>query len=187
MLQQVFDAAEDVGLPVTFTLPTGNSRRSALARRDHDGREVQFGRHPDGDYHSANVPPPIGLVIGLELTGNPFVFYPSYQEIADLPLAERVAEMRKPEVRARILADKPAGGGHPLLYLAQAWDWIFPLDDNADYEPDRVDFHRWRGRMRAVSARWKRHTIGSSTTTATPCCSSRWPISRTTRWTPSAS
>ena len=53
-------------------------------------------------------PRPIGLVIGLELSGNPFVLYPSYQEIAHLPLAERVAEMRKPEVRERILADKPA-------------------------------------------------------------------------------
>ena len=51
-------------------------------------------------------PRPIGLVIGLELTGNPFVLYPSYREIAHLPLAERVAEMRKPEVRERILADK---------------------------------------------------------------------------------
>jgi len=81
-------------------------------------------------------PRPIGLVIGLELTGNPFVFYPRYREIADLPLAERLAEMRKPEVRARILADKPAGDGHPLLYLAQAWNWIFPLTDEPDYEPD---------------------------------------------------
>jgi N-acyl-D-aspartate/D-glutamate deacylase len=75
------------------------------------------------------------LVIGLELTGNPFVFYPSYRAIADLPLAERVAEMRKPDVRARILADKPAGDGHPLLYLAQAWKWIFPLNESPDYEP----------------------------------------------------
>ncbi|ETZ96384.1 amidohydrolase family domain protein [Mycobacterium kansasii 662] len=26
--------------------------------------------------------------------------------------------------------------GHPILYVAQAWDWIFPLGDNPDYEPD---------------------------------------------------
>jgi N-acyl-D-amino-acid deacylase len=80
-------------------------------------------------------PRPIGLVIGLELTGNPFVLYPSYQAIANLPLAERVAEMRKPEVRRRILADKPRSDGHPLLYLAQSWDWIFPLGETPDYEP----------------------------------------------------
>ena len=96
-------------------------------------------------------PRPIGLVIGLELTGNPFVFYPSYREIADLPLAERVAEMRKPEVRARILADKPAGDGHPLLFLAQAWEWIFPLTDDPIYEPDPSTSIAARARARGVS------------------------------------
>lgn len=45
--------------------------------------------------------------------------------------------MRKPEVRERILADKPGGApANPLVYLAQAWDWIFPLGDDANYEPD---------------------------------------------------
>ena len=63
-----------------------------------------------GDITAQVYPRPIGLVIGLELTANPFVLYPSYQEIADLPLAQRVAEMRKPEVRARILADTPGEG-----------------------------------------------------------------------------
>ncbi len=58
-----------------------------------------------GDITAQVFPRPIGLMIGLELTANPFVLYPSYQEIAHLPLAERVAEMRKPEVRERILAD----------------------------------------------------------------------------------
>jgi N-acyl-D-aspartate/D-glutamate deacylase len=96
-------------------------------------------------------PRPIGLVIGLELTGNPFVFYPSYREIADLPLAERVAEMRKPEVRARILADKPAGDGHPLLYLAQAWEWIFPLTDDPVYEPDASTSIAARARASGVT------------------------------------
>ena len=108
---------------------------------------------PDGDITAQMFPRPIGLVIGLELTGNPFVFYPSYREIADLPLAERVAEMRKPEVRARILADKPAGDGHPLLYLAQAWNWIFPLATTPDYEPDRVDVASRPVRRPAASPR----------------------------------
>ena len=90
-------------------------------------------------------------MIGLELTGNPFVLYPSYREIADLPLAERVAEMRKPEVRARILADKPAGDGHPLMFVAQAWNWIFPLTANPDYEPDPSTTIAARAKARGVS------------------------------------
>jgi N-acyl-D-aspartate/D-glutamate deacylase len=90
------------------------------------------------------------LVIGLQLTANPFVLYPSYRAIADLPLAERVAEMRKPEVRARILADKP-DAGHPILYVTQAWDWIYPLDDNPNYEPDPSDSIGARARARGVN------------------------------------
>ncbi len=74
-------------------------------------------------------PPGPSLVLGLELSGNPFVTYPSYREIAALPLAEHVAEMRKPEVRQRILADKPESDGHPLMFAAQAWNYMFPLGD----------------------------------------------------------
>ena len=134
VLQQVFEVAQDVGLPVTFTLATGNSGDPIWP--DAITMIEKFNA-AGGDITAQMFPRPIGLVIGLELTGNPFVLYPSYQEIAHLPLAERVAEMRKPEVRARILADRPAANGHPLLYLAQAWEWIFPLDEHPDYEPDR--------------------------------------------------
>ena len=148
VLQQVFEVATDAGLPVTFTLATGNAGEpiwpdaiTMVEKFNADG----------GDITAQMFPRPIGLVIGLELTGNPFVFYPSYQEIADLPLAERVAEMRKPEVRARILADKPAGEGHPLLYLAQAWEWIFPLTDEPDYEPDASTSIAARAAARGVS------------------------------------
>jgi N-acyl-D-aspartate/D-glutamate deacylase len=148
VLQQVFEVAQDAGLPVTFTLATGNTGDpiwpdaiTMIEKFNADG----------GDITAQTFPRPIGLVIGLELTGNPFVFYPSYREIADLPLAERVAEMHKPEVRARILADHPTGDGHPLLYLAQAWDWIFPLNDPPDYEPDPSTSIAARARARGVS------------------------------------
>ena len=50
---------------------------------------------------------PVGLLFGLELTLNPFSIHPSYREIAQLPLAERVARLRDPAFRARLLAEPP--------------------------------------------------------------------------------
>ena len=43
---------------------------------------------------------PVGLLLGLELSRNPFQTHPSYKAIAHLPLAERLARLRQPEVRA---------------------------------------------------------------------------------------
>ena len=148
VLQQVFEAAQDAGLPVTFSLATGNSGDPIWP--DAITMIEKFNA-AGGAITAQMFPRPIGLVIGLELTGNPFVLYPSYQAIAHLPLAERVAEMRKPEVRERILADKPRSDGHPLLYLAQAWDWIFPLGDDPDYEPAASTSIAARARARGVS------------------------------------
>ncbi|MBA2540099.1 MAG: amidohydrolase family protein [Deltaproteobacteria bacterium] len=49
----------------------------------------------------------IGVLLGLEATFHPFVGHPSYKAIAHLPLADRVQRMRDPEVRARMLIEKP--------------------------------------------------------------------------------
>ena len=149
VLQTVFDVAEDLSLPVTFTMIVANSGDPSwqdaitmIEKANKNAGDVRF--------TAQLLPRPIGLIIGLELSANPFVLYPSYREIAHLPLAERVAEMRRPEVRARILADKP-GTGHPLLYVAQAWDWIYPLGDEPDYEPDPSTSIAARARARGVS------------------------------------
>jgi N-acyl-D-amino-acid deacylase len=147
VLQTVFDVAEDVGLPVTFTMIVTNSGEPSWPDAI---TMVEKANAAGGDITAQLLPRPIGLIIGLQLTANPFVLYPSYREIAHLPLAERVAEMRKPEVRARILADKP-GQGHPILYAAQMWDWIFPLDDNPNYEPDPADSIGARARAKGVA------------------------------------
>ena len=151
VLQQVFETAQDAGLPVTFTLATGNVGDPIWPDAITMIEKYNSAGTADTAITAQMFPRPIGLVIGLELTGNPFVFYPSYREIAELPLEERVAEMRKPEVRARILADKPAADGHPLLYLAQAWNWIFPLTDEPDYEPDASTSIAARAAARGVT------------------------------------
>ncbi|WP_395308460.1 amidohydrolase family protein [Mycobacterium sp. AMU20-3851] len=151
-LQSVFDAAAEVGLPVTFTLAIGNAGPPLHldALRMVEKANQQAGA--DGPTVTAQIfPRPIGLVLGLGLSGHPFVLYPSYRELAHLPLAERVAEMRKPEVRERILNDTPAGDGHPLMFAAQAFEWMFPLEDPPNYEPDRADSIAERARARGVS------------------------------------
>lgn len=147
-LRTVFEVAADVGLPVTFTLAVGNAGEpyflDALTM-------VEKANANGGDVTAQIFPRPVGLVLGLELSGNPFVLYPSYQEIAGLPLAERVAEMRKPEVRERILSDQPSGTGHPLMFAVQAWDYIYPLGEPPNYEPDPSQSIAARARARGVS------------------------------------
>jgi N-acyl-D-aspartate/D-glutamate deacylase len=79
---------------------------------------------------------PVGVLFGLELTANPFSTYPAYRAIKDLPLAERVARLRDPGFRARLLADEPDSGRAPGLSPARAWDRIYPMgEESPDYEP----------------------------------------------------
>ena len=151
VLEEVFEAATDAGVPVTFTLTTGNSGEPIWPGAVKLVEE--FNSRPDrtgGDITAQVFARPIGLVIGLELTANPFVLYPSYQEIAHLPLPQRVAQMRRPEVRAAILADTP-GEGHPFMYFAQSWEWMFPMTEPANYEPSADDSILARATARGVS------------------------------------
>jgi N-acyl-D-aspartate/D-glutamate deacylase len=77
---------------------------------------------------------PIGVLFGLDATLNPLMLHPRYGELASLPLDERVARMRRPEVRAAVLAEEPEGAFGAWLERAMAR--TFELGDPPDYEPD---------------------------------------------------
>ena len=79
---------------------------------------------------------PVGLMLGLQGSAHPFISRPSYQKIKDLPLAERVAIMRDPAFRERLIAEAPMKG-HPFINaLAGAYHKMFELGDPPNYEPD---------------------------------------------------
>lgn len=94
-------------------------------------------------------PRPIGVIIGLACSLHPFMGFPSYKSIAHLPLAERVATMRQPAFRQRILREKSdpvAGDGSPVPPLADKFiqhiDFaamrLFPMDSEVpNYLPSR--------------------------------------------------
>ncbi|MDL4820158.1 N-acyl-D-amino-acid deacylase family protein [Actinomadura opuntiae] len=83
---------------------------------------------------------PFGMLIGLE-TLHAFGDHPTYvSELSLLPLPERVARMRDPEVRARILAERPAEENLLAGMVRGCLDRLFPLDDDRpDYEPAPQD------------------------------------------------
>ncbi|MBX3186217.1 MAG: amidohydrolase family protein [Labilithrix sp.] len=92
----------------------------------------------------------IGVLLGFEATFHPFIGFPSYKAIASLPLAERVARMRDPAFKARLLGEKSekiAGDGSNVPPMADRFlaniDFIsmrmFRLGENPSYEPPREE------------------------------------------------
>jgi N-acyl-D-amino-acid deacylase len=77
---------------------------------------------------------PTSLMVGFESTTHPFAHHRAYQELAELPLPERVAQLRRDEVRRSILDEAPKTGGFVEL-LRSNLHKLFPLGDPPDYEP----------------------------------------------------
>ena len=78
---------------------------------------------------------PTGMLFGLESSLHPFIAHPTYRAVAGLPLAERVERLRRPEMRAALLAEEPATESVVARVLMSRWGQIFPLGNPPDYEP----------------------------------------------------
>ncbi|RLA45784.1 MAG: D-aminoacylase [Gammaproteobacteria bacterium] len=78
---------------------------------------------------------PVGMLFSFE-SENPFARFPSFIELKGQPQPDRLAALRDPEVKARILADKdPALTAWTQLF-ANPWPLTFELGEVPDYEPD---------------------------------------------------
>ncbi len=102
----------------------------ALTRANEDGLPIT----------GQVAPRAVGLIFGFELTLNPFLTNAVFREIADRPFEERIAALRDPAFRDRLLAEHRAGaersrdklGGR----LIHRFDLLFEFGDDPDYEPD---------------------------------------------------
>ncbi len=78
---------------------------------------------------------PTGILMGLESTAHPFKQHRAYAEIAFKPLAERVAIMRTPEFREKILGEGVDFSDPLSAFVMASFHKLFPLGDPPDYEP----------------------------------------------------
>jgi N-acyl-D-amino-acid deacylase len=125
--------AERSGRPVSFTLlqaprapDAWQTLLSGVERANADGLTVR----------GQVFPRPVGVLLGLDLSLHPFMTRPSYQAIAHLPLAERAARMRDPEMKARIIGEEPIPDPQPMnnVLIGKVGE-MFVLTDPVDYAP----------------------------------------------------
>ena len=78
---------------------------------------------------------PIGLMLGLNLTLNPFSGHPSYIKISHLSLDERVEIMKSEDFRNKILNENGSSDNGLVKSILRNMDNIYLLDKIPDYEP----------------------------------------------------
>lgn len=79
---------------------------------------------------------PVGMLLGHEMTLNPFCNGALYKELAKLPFDRKIAELRKPEIRERILADKTDHNPNSMLgRLVRLFPFMYEIGSDPDYEP----------------------------------------------------
>ncbi len=109
---------------------------------------------------------PVGVLMGFDTTLNPFSCRPAYTALAGLPLTERVAQLRRPEVRATILGQDDHQPHVFMHYYGQRFDFMFVLCEGAaglpNYLPQATDSVAERAaRAGCAPAEWLyKHMLG---------------------------
>jgi len=84
---------------------------------------------------------PAGLLFGFDSSLHPFRLKPAFRPLLELSSEERLAELRKPEVRKTILEQDSAAGNVPGMnaLVTGAFDRMYPLGTPPVYEPGPED------------------------------------------------
>lgn len=77
----------------------------------------------------------VGIILGLDLSFHPFRDHRTWREIADLPQEERLAKLRDPDFRDRLLRER-VEEPHPFVRtILHNLPAMYTLDEDPDYEP----------------------------------------------------
>lgn len=128
------EMSQSSGRPISITVEQMDQRPDWW-RQLLDGIEAA---QNEGINMYGQVPPrATGINMGLEVTLNPFTFYPSFYDLSKKSLEEKVATMRDPKFKKKVLSEQPVSIGNPLVEeITQSFNKMFRLGDPANYEPD---------------------------------------------------
>jgi N-acyl-D-amino-acid deacylase len=131
--ERLHDIAAESGRPLSYTMVQVPWDKDLWRRV---GKTVEARNAAGTEVRMQVFNRPVGMILGLDTTFNPFSMNPFYAEhIAPLPPAEQAARMRDPEVRAKLLTPGNAID-HPLAFNLTRFEQMYPMGEYADYEPD---------------------------------------------------
>jgi len=78
----------------------------------------------------------IGILMNWQCTAHPFVLHPSHGVLTQWEWEKRLAKLRDPEIRDRIINDEPMFMGEFEAFVTQSFDKMFAMTEATDYEPD---------------------------------------------------
>ena len=78
---------------------------------------------------------PVAVLYGLELSFHPFSTCPSYREVEGLPLEAKLARLRHPAMKAKLLAEQPTYRNPQMLAFMRNASNMFVLGDPPNYTP----------------------------------------------------
>jgi N-acyl-D-aspartate/D-glutamate deacylase len=136
------------GRPASFSMAQSNENPDAWRNVMQHLAEANVKGPP---IRAQVYPRPIGVVLGFDLSVNPFSLCPSYQPLAKLPFEQRIAALRDSGVRARLLMEEPGDSLIPLARMGRRFDFIYPLADPPNYEPRQEDSLAVQARARGVA------------------------------------
>lgn len=100
-------------------------------------------------------PRPVGMLYGLDLSFHPFSLHPSFRPLLDKPLEEKVAMMRDPAFRAKLLSEEPADSNPVSVKTVIACRFAYPMGKIPNYEPQLAD--RIDNRAAALGVTWQEY------------------------------
>ena len=129
------DLARKAGRPLVFSLVQTHTETDRW--RVYLDRAAQLQAEGVPFYPEVG-PRPVGIIFGLQSEFTPFSTRPTFKALEHLPLAERLAELRKPETRAQILAE-PNGRyrSQGQQDMHENFANMFRVADPIDFEPSR--------------------------------------------------
>ena len=122
--------AQRAGRPMTMTILQRDAKPDEWRRiLDHIAAANADGLRMTGQV----IGRPTGIMLGFEISQNPFLGRPSFDAINHLSFAEKMVILRNPEFRAKLIAE--VNTNPSLQKRCATWERIFALGDKPDYEP----------------------------------------------------